>query len=119
MEQQDGAPMDPYYLDRGTYESISEMVGKDAFVGFVDQFFSEFDEIIQPLKDLVAQQKGEEAAQTAHKVAGTAAVLGAAGVRNLLIEFEKTARSGEFAKCVVMIGEIEEVRQKLPEIMNP
>lgn len=108
---------DPCHIDRETRDQLLAVVGADSVRGFVDQFLSEFEEVLPVVKEHFANRDGEAAAQAAHKVAGSAAVLGGAGLRALLIQFEMAARAGDFEEAEVLLGRVEDVKTKIGPFM--
>lgn len=108
---------DPCHIDRDTRDELMAVVGADSVRGFVEQFLSEFEEVLPVVKEHFANRDCEAAAQAAHKVAGSAAVLGGAGLRALLIQFEMAARSGDFAEAEVLLKQVEEVKSKIGPFM--
>jgi len=111
--------MDPTFVDQDTYGPLLEILGADAVRGYVQQFLDDFDAVLPEVKALHANGQGEEAATTAHKIAGSAAVLGAAGARSLLISFEDASRSGDLEKCDRLLVEIENLKGKIGPVLMP
>ncbi len=109
--------VDPCHIDRETRDQLLAVVGADSVRGFVEQFLSEYAEVLPVVREHFANRDGEAAAQAAHKVAGSAAVLGGAGLRALLISFEMAARAGEFEEAEVLLRQIEDVRTKIGPFM--
>lgn len=111
--------MDPTFVDQDTYGPLLEILGADAVRGYVQQFLDDFDTVLPEVKALHANGQGEEAATAAHKIAGSAAVLGAAGARSLLISFEDASRSGDRERCDRLLVEIEGLKGKIGPVLMP
>lgn len=79
------------------------MLGAGTFANLVDQFSAELAQAAADLAACAAGMQREPVAQLAHKVAGSAAVLGAEGARVFLVEIEHLARDGNFGSCIPMI----------------
>lgn len=111
--------MEPTYIDQDTYAPLLEILGADAVRGYVTQFMDDFETVLPEVKALHANGQGEEAAATAHKIAGSAAVLGAAGARALLIRFEEASRAGDRATCDKLLVEIDALKQEIGPLLMP
>lgn len=79
------------------------MIGAATFAQLAEQFLTELAEAHPVLVQLLETGQGEEAALLAHKVAGSAAVLGCEGVRQFLVTIEHQARDGALGHCSEMV----------------
>ena len=111
--------LDPKHVDRDTYNTLLEMLGADAVRGYVQQFMNDFDSSLPIVKQLIAEMRGEDAASEAHKIAGSAAVLGASGARALLVRFEDVARAEDYDECALLLSEIDQLKAEIGDVLMP
>lgn len=82
-------------IDSNQANSLIEGLGRDVFAGLLDRYVAETDAGLADLE--VAVNRGEDPmtlAAMAHKLAGTAAMFGAIGLRGSLVAVEEAAKTG-------------------------
>ena len=109
------SPISPKTIDQATRASLIQMMGEQTFGIFISRLNAEISDLLIEARDLIDAQRFEDAALAAHKVAGSAAVLGAEGLRQTIIRFEMAARDGYVEECLSALNTIE---QNTPEIMS-
>ena len=87
-----GAPQGPAAVSETHFRSLVEALGEDAAKGILYRFADEVDRTLTQLGDW-ENQPFSEVAMTAHKVAGSAATLGATALREGLIAAENAANA--------------------------
>lgn len=113
------AAANPLYVDDAVRQSLLEMLGSATYSQLVEAFLSEFEGAIPGLMAFAAEDRGAEVAELAHKVAGSAAVLGGEGLRRHLIEIEHLARAGAIADCDRLIAALPGLREQIgPAMMS-
>jgi PAS domain S-box-containing protein len=73
-------------------DDLRDSLGVDALQSLLDRFVAEVDETLEQLKDFEAFGL-KEAAERAHRIAGSAAVMGAVNLRAALIEVEEASKA--------------------------
>lgn len=86
---------DKTVLDDAIIAEMRDMLGDDAFRGFVLRMLTEVADLQPVLTSLLAARDHELLARTAHKTAGSAVSVGAKGVHALLKQIEDVARQPE------------------------
>lgn len=79
-------------LDDAIIAEMRDMLGDDAFRGFVLRMLAEVADLHPVLTNLLASRDHELLALTAHKSAGSAVSVGAKGIHALLKQIEDVAR---------------------------
>ena len=99
----------PDLIETKVFDELLEMLDSATLRGYLDQFVKDCETALAALNrhleagDLIA------AANTAHKTAGFASVVGANSVQNLLNEFETAAKSSNNAQCRALLSQIAEI----------
>ena len=81
-------------LDSAVLDEAREMLGPEAFASLAQRYLTETEERIAAILDQVRRAEAEGLAETIHIVAGSSAVMGAAGLADLMRRCEGLARSG-------------------------
>ena len=105
------------HIDLAVRQSLVEMLGSQTFATLVEQFSAELAQAASDLAACAADKQGEAVAQLAHKVAGSAAVLGAEGARAYLVEIEHLARDGDFGTCIPMIEALPALKDQIVQAL--
>jgi HPt (histidine-containing phosphotransfer) domain-containing protein len=82
-------------LNTAVIEEIRETLGEDTLRSFLVRVLAEVEETSDALRKLLAVQDYAMVAATAHRSAGSAASVGAAGLHAALKDIENAARKAE------------------------
>lgn len=108
---------DLLFIDDDVRQQLVEMIGAATFTKLAEQFLAELAEAHPVLVQLLENGQGEEAASLAHKVAGSAAVLGSEGVRQFLVTIEHQARDGALGHCSELVETLPVLLPRIKEAM--
>ena len=95
-------------VDRAQNAETCQMLGAESYGTLIGRFADEMDGLLVWLSEFGALEPAEVAAQ-AHKVAGSAAIFGACGLRDQLQRIETRAKTGEVDRIGPLVVELEEL----------
>ncbi len=91
-------------IDRDTFSTLQMALPERDIQGHISQFVQDAHAVAQQIEQDLLSGDYDQAARAAHKLAGTAAVLGAAGVHQLLRQFESNIKSRDLTKTDTLPG---------------
>ncbi|MBA4352806.1 MAG: hypothetical protein C0427_16355 [Rhodobacter sp.] len=111
-------------LNATVIEEIREALGDDTLRGFLVRVLAEVEDTSDTLRKLLAVQDYAMVAATAHRTAGSAASVGAAGLHAALKDIENAARKAESVSALPGLvsslpGHTAQTRAALSEILGP
>lgn len=111
-------------LNAAVIEEIREALGDDTLRGFLVRVLAEVEDTSDTLRKLLAVQDYAMVAATAHRTAGSAASVGAAGLHAALKDIENAARKAESVSALpglvsALPDQTAQTRAALAQILGP
>jgi CheY-like chemotaxis protein/HPt (histidine-containing phosphotransfer) domain-containing protein len=99
-------------VDVNTVERLREEIGAEQVARIVGLFLQSAPEQVAELREAVARRDAQEVRDTAHKLKGSAASLGAATMASLSQKLVDAARAGQIERAPAMVSELERSLQE-------
>jgi HPt (histidine-containing phosphotransfer) domain-containing protein len=96
-------------IDIEVFDALFELLDTSTLENYLSQFVEECETAVTTMRQQVSDCDFLAAAQTAHKAAGFAAVVGATSVQRLLNEFETAAKSEDTDTCQRLPDEVQKL----------
>lgn len=93
-------------LDEAIIAEVCETLGEEAYLGFVSRMLDEADLSLVELGHLLALGDLPKLSYVAHRTAGSAVSVGAAGLHERLKEIEDCAHSGQIDRLPVLVASL-------------
>lgn len=91
-------------LDRSIIEEVRDALGDEAYHGFAQRMLREMQDVQPVMQAHLDAGAHETLAQVAHRSAGSAASVGAAGLSAVLRQIENVARSDQRQGLADLVG---------------
>jgi HPt (histidine-containing phosphotransfer) domain-containing protein len=105
-------------IDIEVFDALFELLDTSTLENYLSQFVEECETAVTTMRQQVSDCDFLAAAQTAHKAAGFAAVVGATSVQRLLNEFETAAKSQDTDTCQRLPDEVQELIQNSKSMLS-